>query len=306
MNTQPAARISVIIPHLNQRNSLKRCLASLRAGSRVPDQIIVVDNGSAVLPVDICSAFKGVMVLQQPEPGPGLARNLGVARSDCDILAFIDADCIAHPDWLDVAERRMADASLQIIGGDVRICCTNPAHLTALEAYESVFAYRMDRYIAQQGFTGSGNMVVRRGAFDRVGLFKGAAVAEDRDWGQRATSLGIEIRYDPSLIVFHPARATMTDLCAKWSRQLAHDAHDVRTGFQRFSWLIKAGVLIFSPLWDVRRIVRTDRIAGTRNRLLAYGVLVHIRLYRACKMVHLATGLDRHHAVRRWNRSDAN
>ena len=43
-------RISVVIPHLNQPEFLARCLASLAAGTRPPDEVIVVDNGSHELP----------------------------------------------------------------------------------------------------------------------------------------------------------------------------------------------------------------------------------------------------------------
>ena len=46
-------RISVVIPHLNQPEFLTRCLASLAAGTRLPYEVIVVDNGSAVLPEEV-------------------------------------------------------------------------------------------------------------------------------------------------------------------------------------------------------------------------------------------------------------
>ena len=76
--TIPAMRISVVIPHLNQPEMLVRCLASLRQSVRRPDEVIVVDNGSTTLPAEICASFPGVTLLQEPEPGPGPARNLGV------------------------------------------------------------------------------------------------------------------------------------------------------------------------------------------------------------------------------------
>ena len=50
--------ISVIIPHLNQSGMLERCLASLRAGRRVPDEIIVVNDGSTDDTVNILSSYE--------------------------------------------------------------------------------------------------------------------------------------------------------------------------------------------------------------------------------------------------------
>ncbi|MCX8226915.1 MAG: glycosyltransferase, partial [Sulfitobacter sp.] len=68
--------VSVIIPHLNQSAGLLRCLTALEGGHRQPDEIIVVDNGSARPPTDICAQFGKVRLLHQPVAGPGLARNL--------------------------------------------------------------------------------------------------------------------------------------------------------------------------------------------------------------------------------------
>ena len=71
-----ANRFSVVIPHLNQPDFLDRCLASLADGSRRPDEVIVVDNGSDALPQAICDAW-GALLLTEADPGPGPARNCG-------------------------------------------------------------------------------------------------------------------------------------------------------------------------------------------------------------------------------------
>ncbi len=152
--------------------------------------MIVVDNGSRELPEAIC-ASRGARLLTEAEPGPGPARNRGVTASSGEILAFIDADCLADPGWLAAAEGVMADPSATILGGDVRIALADPARPTMTEAYESLYAYRMDRYIAREGFTGTGNLVVRRNVLLDVGPFAGIGVAEDRDWGHRRRRRGI-------------------------------------------------------------------------------------------------------------------
>ena len=100
----------------------------------------MVDNGSQSLPEAVCAAHPGVVLLQEPLAGPGPARNLGVARASGDVLAFIDADCLADPLWLHQAEAALADPAVMILGGDVRIALRDPKKLTALEAYESIYA----------------------------------------------------------------------------------------------------------------------------------------------------------------------
>src|SRR5438067_13812182 len=94
--------VSVIVPHLNQPEALAACLASLDAqaldGGRF--EILVVDNGSTSSPLPIIQRHARARLLEETEPGPGLARNRGVREATGDVLAFIDADCRAHPDGL--------------------------------------------------------------------------------------------------------------------------------------------------------------------------------------------------------------
>lgn len=298
--------ITVVIPHLNQAGGLLRCLTALDAGRRQPVEIIVVDNGSARPPDGICAKFDNVRLLHQPLAGPGLARNLGVEQAKGAIIAFIDADCIPAPDWLAVAELALQNQGVDILGGDVRIAYDDPKRLTAIEAYESIFAYRMDRYIRRQGFTGTGNMVVRRRVFDRVGPFAGLKIAEDRDWGQRATRLGHTIHYLPEMTVFHPPRLCFSDLQIKWDRHIFHDLQKAGGQARRFWWIGKALLLVGSPIAEIPRILFCRRISGLRNRGKAFSCLVRIRIYRARRMLHLILGGVDSHLVTQWNRTDAN
>jgi glycosyltransferase involved in cell wall biosynthesis len=299
-------RLSVVIPHLNQPEMLKRCLASLLAGVRQPDEIIVVDNGSHEMPVGICAAHSGLRLLREPVPGPGPARNTGIAASTGDVLAFIDSDCVASPEWLAEAERAMSDPLATILGGDVRIAWADSARLTAIEAYESIFAYRMDRYIAREGFTGTGNLVVRRPVLDKVGPFAGIGIAEDIDWGKRATAMGYRIRYVAAMKVFHPARPDMTSLKVKWNRHTAHFFEETAQGWAgQARWLARTAAMALSPLGEIPRIIATDRVAGLRNRLLAFVVLARIRAYRTRIMLWLAFGGDPARLSGQWNRASS-
>lgn len=294
--------ISVVIPHLNQPAMLGRCLDSLAVGSRRPDEVLVVDNGSAELPHAVCDR-PGVRLLQEAEPGPGPARNRGVAAARGDVVAFIDADCLADPGWLAAAEHALADPSAGILGGDVRIALRDPSRMTALEAYESEYAYRMDRYIAREGYTGTGNLVVRRAILAEVGPFCGLTMAEDRDWGQRATRAGHRIRFVPEMRVYHPARDSFADIFTKWDRHIAHDFAQVpgrRHGHLR--WALKALAMLPSPLAELPRIIGSDRIKGGRNRVLALAALTRVRWHRGRRMVWLLAGGDADALSGRWNR----
>ncbi|KWV59968.1 glycosyl transferase family 2 [Rhizobium altiplani] len=297
--------ISVIIPHLDQPELLRSCLASLtsQTGLRQPFELIVVDNGSKELPVNACAAYPGTSLLSEPVPGPGPARNRGVSHATGDILAFIDADCTADSHWLSEIERQFeTDGSLNILGGDVRISYENSERPTLLEAYETVFAYRMKEYIAKQGFTGTGNLAMRASVFAAVGLFGGIDIAEDRDWGQRALSKGYRTRYCPEMIVFHPARKSFSELARKWQRHTAHDFARIRAMRGWWPrWIIRTAAIALSPAAEMFRIAASDRLDGLRARMLAFVGVVLVRCYRAAIMLSLAFGASSARMSGRWN-----
>jgi GT2 family glycosyltransferase len=296
-------RLSVVIPHLNQPQMLERCLASLAAGRRAPDEVIVVDNGSTDMPTAICAAHPRVRLLHEAAPGPGLARNAGVAAASGGILAFIDADCFADPGWVEAIHDAFADPAAEILGGDVRIAYDDPDRLTLLEAYESIYAYRMDIYIRRDGFTGTGNLAVRRRVLEAVGPFAGLGVAEDVDWGRRATAAGFDLRYVPGMRVYHPARRSFAELTQKWDRHLGHffaDATARRGG--RLRWGLRTAAMAVSPLGEIPKILTSDRVRGPRARALAFLGLARIRLYRARVMAWLLAGGDPDRLTGAWNR----
>jgi len=289
-------RISVIIPHLNQPQMLTRCLASLGDGDRLADEIIVVDNGSDVLP----EVPAHVTLLQEKTSGPGPARNLGVAHASGDVLAFIDADCLARFDWLDHAARAIENDD--ILGGDVRIAYANPGKLTVLEAYESIYAYRMERYIAEESFTGTGNLVVKREVLETVGPFAGLEKAEDRDWGQRATGMGYKITYVPQMRVYHPARRSFAELYLKWDRQLAHDYGLITDRAGKLRWVLKTCAMGLSPLAEIPRIAVSERVPDMQGKVKAFAGLFRIRLYRMGRMVDLMLRGNPERLAAKWNR----
>lgn len=307
MNETQRPLLSVIIPHLNQEESLERCLESLSSQdfelNRV--EIIVVDNGSKQLPTIVCSSFANIRLEQEDMPGPGPARNRGIALSHAPVVACVDADCIARSDWLKtIANVFEADSGLQIIGGDVRIALQNPNNMTMLEAYESIFAYRQKEYIEQRRFSGTGNLAMRRDVFYTVGPFAGIRLAEDRDWGRRATGLGFTIRYIPNMVVLHPARTSFSELFDKWDRHIAHDYAEQAIGvIGKFRWIAKAVALLLSPAGELVRIVRSDRVECLSARWLAFIGLARIRLYRSKRMLSAMSPNKKPTRNEAWNRS---
>ena len=296
-------RVSVIIPHYNMPDALERCLISVEAQALDGAvEIIVVDNGSRQMPTEVVAAHPGVILLSEPTPGPGPARNAGVAIARAPVLAFIDADCRAGEGWLKAAvEAVEAGGTRTVVGGDVRIDFVDPEHLTPVEAFEAVFAYRQRMYIEKQGFSGTGNLAMHRSVHEAVGPFAGIGIAEDRDWGQRASAAGYRPVYVPAMCIYHPARTDVASLTVKWRRHVAHDWAEHRAAAKPlWRWLLKAALMPVSIIIDGGRLLASERLSGLGNKMSGLAVLAQIRLLRCTEMLRVigATGED---AATHWH-----
>ncbi len=283
-----APRVSVIIPHLNTPDALRRCLASVTA-QRIDGgtfEIIVVDNGSRMPIAPVIDAFSGVQLLHEPVPGPGPARNRGIAAAAAPIVAFIDADCRAAPGWLQAAIDAVAtDPERAVVGGDIRIDFGDPHRLTGIEAYEAVFGFRQRMYITGRHFSVTANLAMARRVHAVVGPFAGIDRAEDLDWGQRAHAAGFTTRYLPAMLVYHPARPAFAALAAKWQRHIRHDWNAASDHSWR--WRARAAALVASVPVEALKLLTSDRISGIGNRLRGIAILARIRGYRAAEMLRV-------------------
>jgi len=90
----PSLDVSVVIPCLNEANSLAFCVekaltAIRRAGLR--GEVIVADNGSTDGSIEIAE-FNGAAVVRVPERGYGAALKAGIAASRGEFVIMGDAD----------------------------------------------------------------------------------------------------------------------------------------------------------------------------------------------------------------------
>ncbi|HKK31603.1 MAG TPA: glycosyltransferase [Alphaproteobacteria bacterium] len=282
-------RISVIIPHRNDFDNLKVCLESLAGQQSEASavEILVVDNGSAISPESICSSVPGVRLVIEPEPGPGPARNRGIAEAKGDILAFTDSDCRVDRGWLAAILDAFRDPEVSVAGGDIIVKYADPSAPTLIEPYERVYSFRNRSYI-RKGFSAAANLAVRRTVFDRVGGFGGRGIAEDQDWGLRASATGFKPVYLPAMVVFHPARPSLQALLEKWNRHIAHDYNALPAGAgARLRWSLRALLILFSPPAEIPRLLSSAQLRGPRTRALAIIVLFRIRAFRAWRMLGL-------------------
>lgn len=94
-------RIAAVIPLYNGAKYIERAMLSVFEQTVVPNEIIVVDDGSTDDGPYIASKFP-VTVLSKANAGQSSARNLGVARATTDLIAFLDQDDVWYHHHLEL------------------------------------------------------------------------------------------------------------------------------------------------------------------------------------------------------------
>jgi len=115
--------ISVVIVTLNRAMMLEELFVSLTRQTRVPDEVVVVDNGSTDNTREIAENFKSrlnIKYVLEKRKGIPIARNTGVQNSTGEIIVFTDDDCVADREWLHYLELPfLRDTSIGMVGGEI-------------------------------------------------------------------------------------------------------------------------------------------------------------------------------------------
>ena len=281
-----APEFSVIIPHFNQPDGLRKCLFSVLNQTIEQErmEIIVADNNSDCDITALKRDYPSVQFLSVEMRGAALARNAGIYASRGKILAFIDADCVADPRWLECGAKSLLDCDLS--GGEVVVTVANESKPSAVESFERVFAFRQRIYINRKQFSVTANLLATREAAIAIGPFKNG-VSEDVDWCRRAAALGFRLAFNDTSIISHPARRNWEDLTKKWDRLILErwNGYGGRSLIRRMVWAVLATATALSAVPHMAWILSSKRIRGVRDKLAAVGVLARIRFWRARRML---------------------
>lgn len=90
--------VSAILAVRDAERHVRDALHSVLAQGRRPDEIVVVDGASTDRTLAVVAEFRDVRVVHQRGDGLADARNLGVASTDGELVAFLDADDRWTPD----------------------------------------------------------------------------------------------------------------------------------------------------------------------------------------------------------------
>lgn len=110
--------VDIVIIARNEETFLPRCLDSLQSQDYENGTIgiVVIDNNSTDR-TKLIAEERGVQVLSCPERCPAILRNRGIERGTAPAVAFLDAHCIPHQQWLSLMTSAMFHPSIGGVQG---------------------------------------------------------------------------------------------------------------------------------------------------------------------------------------------
>nr|WP_174827097.1 glycosyltransferase family A protein [Rhizobium ruizarguesonis] len=231
MPTKSRIQVAVIIPAYNASPYLAHTLQSVSDQTHKALEIIIVDDGSTDETASICRRFAAsdsrIRILSTENRGVAAARNTGIEASKSAYIAFLDADDIWHPTYVErmlAALHPLPDAWGAVYALhrfiDTEGYCTRSG--SSLNARDSI----LNRHLVFR-FVGNGSgFMVRRAVIDKIGGYdssyarKGIGGCEDFDFELR-TAEHFKIETVPlGLVGYRSHSAAMSSNRSRMARSL--------------------------------------------------------------------------------------
>ncbi|CAN5303811.1 glycosyltransferase family 2 protein [soil metagenome] len=223
--SQSSLRVALLMPSLNEAATVGAAMASIRASTRLPDEIIVIDGGSTDgterLLHDCAASGMPVRFLLRPGMLPGAARNEGAKNSECDVLLFLDFGNVIDSHWIEEMARPFeADPRIEAVGGLYEPLMTNDFEycVAAIQYHDATLFAGLSRdeqlaRVPGKIRLGGLGMAVRRDTFLRLGgQPHWLRAGEDWLFGQKLLDSEAPVGVALGARLYHHMRPTPGDL----------------------------------------------------------------------------------------------
>ncbi len=195
-------KISIVIVTYNDKEKLVDCLLSLKKQTYPAEkrEIIVVDDGSTDGSTEaINSSFPEAKVIKKKNSGPDNSRNYGIREAKGKIIAFIDSDCTALPNWLDNIACRLRENHISIVGGQILHRGSFWTRLIGISDFGE-FQSQVEKEVSN---IPTCNMSVKRNIFEQHNFDPCLRAGGDVVFCHQLKKNGYKLLYDPEIKVIH-------------------------------------------------------------------------------------------------------
>jgi GT2 family glycosyltransferase len=210
--------VSVVVPFLGDEEDARALVDNLNTLDTAPgDELIVADNTPSGTAAVIGRA--DIHIVSAPEQRSSYhARNAGARAATSDWLLFIDADCTPSGSLLASYFAESIPKKCGAIAGGI-VGIPSQRSLVARYTRERRFFDQTDGMHAEKGGAATGNLLVRRAAFESVnGFTEGIRSGGDVDFSWRVQNAGWTLERRPEAFVEHRHREGLASLMGAIAR----------------------------------------------------------------------------------------
>lgn len=207
--------VSIVIPSYNSRRTIRACLDSLKSQHTIhPYEVIIADSSDDGTDHLVQKEYHWVhLITLQERTFPGPARNAAVSHSQGKILAFLDADCTATPEWIDCIITAHQKGWM-VVGGAVLNGTPNSyvgtaEHITEFSEYSPHQRPRTCRMIPTCNLSLNRKVFDAAGGFQHVDTGENLFKSEDLLLCHRIQELDYIIQFDPDIKIYHHNRVSL-------------------------------------------------------------------------------------------------
>jgi glycosyltransferase involved in cell wall biosynthesis len=238
-------RVSVVIPNYNHAAYIVAALDHVANQTFQDWDVIVVDDGSTDASLEILEEYQQrLTVLRSEHKGPAAARNLGIAASDSEYIAFMDADDLCESRRFELQVQKLENEKLDLVATALSFIDAQGCPLPGLwtcppHAHRDYWASLIER-----NWIGTPSVILRRSILTSTGMFDEKFThAEDYDlWLRVGRSHSIGFIEAPLIQCRRHAANTSRDTEShKYFEQEALQKLDASEACEAFARLYPAG-----------------------------------------------------------------
>ena len=201
--TKPS--VSMVIPGRNCAATIAECLTAATTIFKAQDsslkEILFVDDGSTDNTPEIVTQFPSVTLLPGEGKGPGSARNLGWRAAKHPLIWFVDSDCVAEPDALNLLLPHLGDPRIAAVSGSYGNM--RPDSLLARLIHEEIIE-RHRRMKTEVNFLATFNVLYRKSVLQELNGFDTRYLkGQDAELAFRAAEAGHTLHFELNSQVGH-------------------------------------------------------------------------------------------------------